>query len=137
MPARWCIEYWPECIAQVFLSHCAEDRHELVLPVYAELELMLRFPPADEATFQRSLWRSLVDKSATCPHALEEIGAPSRWLTQHVVWAADIIERFVRQEEGWAFELTARFDQDETMRKQFEHEEQLMRRLLAQAPRQV
>ena len=37
MPAVWRIDYWPRCVAYVFLSHCAEDRETLVKPVYREL----------------------------------------------------------------------------------------------------
>ena len=37
MPAVWRIDYWPRCVAYVFLSHCAEDRETLVKPVYQEL----------------------------------------------------------------------------------------------------
>ena len=33
MPADWRIEHWPRCGFHAFLSHCAEDRERLVLPV--------------------------------------------------------------------------------------------------------
>ncbi|MCE9604159.1 MAG: toll/interleukin-1 receptor domain-containing protein [Planctomycetia bacterium] len=38
MPARWQIDFWPECTKHAFLSHCAEDRANLVSPVFEELE---------------------------------------------------------------------------------------------------
>jgi hypothetical protein len=38
MPAIWRIDHWPRCVAYVFLSHSAEDRDGLVVPVYRELE---------------------------------------------------------------------------------------------------
>lgn len=37
MPARWTIANWPPCEFHVFLSHCAEDRDRLIIPVYREL----------------------------------------------------------------------------------------------------
>ncbi|MEX0867294.1 MAG: toll/interleukin-1 receptor domain-containing protein [Pirellulales bacterium] len=33
MPADWRIHHWPLCSHHVFLSHCAEDRNGLVVPV--------------------------------------------------------------------------------------------------------
>ena len=38
MPADWQIRHWPRCAFHVFLSHCAEDRESLVLPVYRGLQ---------------------------------------------------------------------------------------------------
>lgn len=37
MPAQWKIDAWPRCVADVFLSHCAEDRDHLIRPVFDEL----------------------------------------------------------------------------------------------------
>lgn len=34
---RWSIDYFPKCSHHVFLSHCAEDRANLVIPVYDAL----------------------------------------------------------------------------------------------------
>jgi len=210
MPSQWRIEYWPDCIAHVLLSHCAEDRDHLVLPVYEELrrrglvpwidrhdypigrdamealreellkcrhvvyfltsamlwqgrgwasteralsaviqqrlryfdaeiahvELPLVFLPPDHAIFHRSVWRSLADKAERCPHAVPARRLPENtWQPKHVQWAADVVESFVRQEERWAIELGIRFDQDTRLSEHFSGEDNLMRRVLAQAPR--
>ncbi len=37
MPADWTIEHWPICGSHAFLSHVAEDRESLVLPVLDQL----------------------------------------------------------------------------------------------------
>jgi len=219
MPAQWRIEYWPCCVADAFLSHCAEDREGLVFPVFQELrnrgivpwidrhdypvgrdavealreellkcrhvvyfltpamlrqgrgwasaerilagtiqqmlrygdaeiahvELPLMFVASDDPVFRRSIWRALVDRAGQCPHAVASEHArilPARfddgmrqWQDAHVQWAANMIESFIRQEERWAVELAMRFDQDHRLRQQFAHDENLMRRVLVQAPR--
>lgn len=38
MPADWTIEHWPVCGSHAFLSHVAEDRESLVLPVLEKLQ---------------------------------------------------------------------------------------------------
>jgi hypothetical protein len=38
MPADWAISHWPSCQFHAFLSHCAEDREGLVIPVQQRLE---------------------------------------------------------------------------------------------------
>jgi hypothetical protein len=38
MPAEWDVRHWPRCDFHVFLSHCAEDREKLILPVRARIE---------------------------------------------------------------------------------------------------
>lgn len=38
MPARWQISQWPKCEFHVFLSHCAEDREQFVIPLQQELQ---------------------------------------------------------------------------------------------------
>jgi hypothetical protein len=205
MPAVWRIDGWPRCIAYVFLSHSAEDRDALVVPVYRELErrgiaawidrhhyplgrdpiealqeellkarhvaylitpsllgqgrgwtaaerafaamvqqrlrhdgpeiahveLPLLFVPYDDQTFLRSVWRSLADKASKCPHAPADEGAP--WREEHVTWAADTIEAFIRQEERWALQLAENFDQDSRWSKHFDNDN-LRERLLAQSP---
>ena len=37
MPATWHIQHWPRCTHHVLLSHCAENRNELIIPVFEEL----------------------------------------------------------------------------------------------------
>ena len=38
MPADWTIDHWPVCGSHAFLSHVAEDRETLVLPVLEKLQ---------------------------------------------------------------------------------------------------
>ena len=192
MPSRWRIKFWPECDKHVFLSHCAEDRNELVSPVYDELgrrgivpwfdrhhyplgreaiealqeellkcrhviyfitpamlcqgrgwvsaeraltaliqhylrrdtelahvELPLLFVETSDIGFQRSLWRSLADKGKRCPQAVSLGGG---WDKQHVDWAADQVEKFVRQEEQWAIDLELRLAGDSKLRSGLERD---------------
>jgi hypothetical protein len=51
MPADWRVEFWPECAAHAFLSHCAEDRPGLVLPVFDELQRRRLIPWIDRHHF--------------------------------------------------------------------------------------
>jgi hypothetical protein len=218
MPGQWRIDFWPACIAHVFLSHCAEDRQRLVIPIFEELErrgvvpwidrhhypvarealevlreellrcrhvvyfitpaflrqgrgwssverafsaviqqglrygeevahveLPLLFVPANEPRFQRSVWRSLLDKAAVCPIRLSPpwhgIALPfldtgdRSWRDEHIEWAVRAIEGFVRQEEQWAIELGIRFGQDTRLNAAFSDDANLRRRVLAQSPR--
>ena len=209
MPAQWRIEYWPGCVAHAFLSHCAEDRDGLVLPVFEELsashrpvdgsralsprargnrgvaggtaqmpardllhhtgnalprtrmagrrtgmaatiqqhlrdgqeiahvEMALLFVKTTDPAFQRSVWRSLVDKAECCPHPVTLPAASSDagrrdWHEHPVFWAAERVEQFVRQEERWAKELEVRFGEDPSLGRSTRHEPYLVRRLLAQ-----
>ncbi len=105
----------------------------------ANLELPLVFVAATNAAFQRSLWRSLLDKAVRCPHpAARSAGGLDDgrrdWRDEHIVWAADEVEKFIRLEEKWAIELADVRGQDAKVLEEFEHEPNLMRRLLAQAP---
>jgi hypothetical protein len=205
MPATWRIESWPRCIAYVFLSHCAEERQNLVVPVYKELErrriaawidrhhyplardpiealqeeilrarhvvyfitpslleqgrgwtvverafsatiqqrlrydgpeishveLPLLFVPQDNPIFLRSVWRPLSDKAERC--RCDSPDLKTSWRQEHVAWAADTIESFVRQEEQWAFQLAECFDQDSRWARYF-NEQNLRERVLAQSP---
>lgn len=111
----------------------------------AHVELPLLFTARDDPRFQRSIWRALMDKAVLCPNAVaperwqhrppgtdQGIG---RWRNDHVQWAANTIESFVRQEERWAVELAIRFGQDRRLKEEYAHDENLMRRVLGQAPR--
>lgn len=59
MVGDWGIRHLPRCTHHVFLSHCAEDRTRLVIPVYNALENARYFPwldqhhyPAGQGTFE-------------------------------------------------------------------------------------
>jgi len=213
MPARWRIDYWPECEKHVFLSHSAEDRKRLVVPVFEELsrrrilpwidqshyplgreaisalqdellrcrhvvyfvtpallrqgrgwpgaeralaatiqqhlrygdeiahvEMALLFVEPAEPAFQRSVWRSLIDKAKPCEHAVPPSAGGGAddgrrdWAKEHVLWAAAVVEQFVRQEEKWAFQLADRFTADGDLTRDYGGDANLRRRLLAQAP---
>jgi hypothetical protein len=112
----------------------------------AHVELPLLFVKADDPIYQRSLWRSLIDKSCNCQHLpaktlLQQVHSTFDhgarvWSLAHIQWAADTIEHFVRQEkEKWATDLADAFAQDRRMHDEFAGEPNLMRRLLALSPR--
>lgn len=48
---RWSIDYYPLCTHHVFLSHCAEDREDLVVPVYHALEAAGVIPWLDQVDY--------------------------------------------------------------------------------------
>lgn len=189
MPSRWEIDFWPECPYHVFLSHCQEDREQLVVPVFNELkrrrlipridrhhyplardalqalrdallrcrhvvyfltpaalangrgwmaversfcdaiqrrmvygdeishlELPLLFVPLADPSFQRSIWRILADKCRIVDVSPAE---PSGWGAAHIQWSADMIERFVIQEERWALEISDRMREDTLLQQHF------------------
>jgi hypothetical protein len=112
----------------------------------AHVELPLLFMASDDPIFQRSLWRSLIDKARACPAPIRRTfwqriysgfdNGARNWGHAHIQWAADTIQHFVRQErEKWALDLADSFAQDTTMHATFAGEPNLMRRLLAQSPR--
>src|SRR5690554_4175430 len=72
MPAQWRIEYWPKCIAEVFLSHCAEDRSGLVLPVYEELKRRGVIPWIDRHHYpaSREAFEALREGLLKCRHVV-------------------------------------------------------------------
>jgi hypothetical protein len=219
MPAEWKITFWPSCTHHVFLSHCREDRDQLVLPVFEELErrgiipwidqhhypiardalqalregllacrlltpaalangrgwmaversfadaiqrrmiygeesahveLPLLMVPSDHATFQQSIWRSLIDKcrnisSAAVPSRARPRRAILRRTTpapqaeprsERVQLCADTIENFVKQEEQWASEIADRMGQDSGMQSHYADENR-SRRVLAASPQRI
>jgi hypothetical protein len=105
----------------------------------AHVEMALLFVKTTDPAFQRSVWRSLVDKAESCPHPAMLPAASSDagrrdWRENHVLWAAERVEQFVRQEEQWARELEVRFGEDPSLGRKYRHEPNLVRRLLAQDP---
>src|SRR5437870_11133699 len=86
MPAQWSITNWPECDSHVFLSHCAEDRDNLVVPVYEELI--------------RRNWRPWLD-TEHYPLARDPLQAHQEALlkSRHVVYF--VTPSMLRQGRGW------------------------------------
>jgi hypothetical protein len=112
-----------------------QQRLRLNGPEVAHVELPLLFVPSDDQAFLRSIWRPLSDKASRCPYAAASEGAS--WRDEHVQWAADTIEAFVRQEDRWSLQLVEAFDQDRTWSNHFKNRfknKNLRERLLAQSP---
>lgn len=72
MPAQWRIEHWPSCVAHTFLSHCAEDRDHLVVPVYEELLRRRIVPWIDRKHYPlgRDAMEALQDELLKCRHVI-------------------------------------------------------------------
>lgn len=70
MPAAWSISHWPKCGWHVFLSHAAEDRQELVLPVYRKLRQGSVFPWIDQHDYPsgRDPFEVLREELLRCRH---------------------------------------------------------------------
>jgi hypothetical protein len=105
----------------------------------AHVELPLLFVEPTEVAFQRSVWRSLIDKAQRCPHALPPPSGGTRdnrrdWRAEHVSWAADVAERFVRQEDQWALQLGERFGGDPELVEAYGRDLHLLERLVGKAP---
>ncbi len=87
MPARWTVSNWPPCEFHVFLSHCAEDRDRLVIPVYRELERLDLIPWIDRHHYPagHDPFDALREQIASC---------------RHVVYF--VTPAMLRQGRGWA-----------------------------------
>jgi hypothetical protein len=87
MPAEWGIQHWPRCTAEAFLSHCAEDRGGLVLPVFQEVYRRGVTPWIDHHHYPvgRDAFEALRDELLRC---------------RHVVYF--ITPAMLRQGRGWA-----------------------------------
>lgn len=72
MPASWSIENWPPCEFHVFLSHCAEDRERLVLPVYKHLQSEGVTPWIDRHDYpsRRNPFEALRENRLRCRHVV-------------------------------------------------------------------
>lgn len=117
----------------------------------AHFELPLLLVPQADPAFQRSIWRSLVDKSQSIhlPHAIPKVGKlaasrpiasdaaiPSDWTGGHVQSCADAIEKFVIQEELWASAIGDRMKQDPGMQAYYA-DVNLKQRILGASPQRV
>lgn len=108
------------------------------------VELPLLFIPSNEAIFQRSSWRALVDNARIAPDT-----APARllsrwgithddgrreWTGADVQWAVDEIEAFVAQEQKWATENQVALWQDPTLRDRLLNDDNFIRRITGRSP---
>ena len=87
MPAEWGISHWPSCDFHVFLSHCAEDRDRIIVPVYQALEQNDVFPWIDRHQYPpgRDPLEILREEILRCRHV-----------------AFFLTERMLRQARGWS-----------------------------------
>lgn len=86
MSADWRIEHWPPLEHDVFLSHCREDKEDLVLPVFQQLAMQNVLPWFD--------WQDY-------PLATKSLEALRSGLLKcrHVIYF--ITPSFLRQGRGW------------------------------------
>jgi len=86
MTSNWLIDHWPNKGFDVFLSHVAEDRDRLILPVYEALKQRKRIPWIDQVDY---------------PLGVESIDA----LRQHLVRCSHIVyfitPAMLTQGRGW------------------------------------
>ncbi|MDB5344674.1 MAG: hypothetical protein JWP89_3051 [Schlesneria sp.] len=72
MPADWQIEHWPVCGFHVFLSHVAEDRDTLILPVLEKLRTHRVISWIDQADYPtgRDSHEALRESILKCRHII-------------------------------------------------------------------
>ena len=86
MTLHWGIRSWPDCKFDVFLSHCAEDREDFVIPLYEALQAQQIRPWLDRHNYPygvpsaEALRKSLMD-------------------CRHVVYI--VTDEYFRQARGW------------------------------------
>lgn len=99
----WAIEFFPSCTHHVFLSHCAEDRPALVLPLYEALLRRNIFTWLDrhDYPYGRGSRVALRDSILQCRHSVflitDAMLASSRgWCVQELAWAELLQDNLVR-----------------------------------------
>ena len=113
MSADWKIEHWPELTHDAFLSHCREDKDDLVFPVFQQLALANVFPWFDWQDYpvgMKSL-EALRQELVKCRHVIYFI--TPNLLKQGRGWCAverscsDLIQRHFEFSSStlWNFEL--------------------------------
>lgn len=90
----WSIEFYPPCTHHLFLSHSAEDREVLVLPVFEQLRAQGLLPWVDrhDYPYGRGSRAALRDSILTCRHTVFFVTpamlTQSRgWCVQELAWA--------------------------------------------------
>lgn len=88
MIGDWKVERLPPCTHHVFLSHCAEDRDCLVLPVYRALEDNAYFPWLDHHHYPKGqgAFAALRESIIRCRHVVYFVTAKS--LAQGRGWSS-------------------------------------------------
>lgn len=86
MIGDWAICHLPRCTHHVFLSHCAEDRERLVVPVYNALENAKYFPWLDKHHYPagQGAFEALREGILHCRHFVSFV--TSRFLSQGRGW---------------------------------------------------
>lgn len=72
MLSKWKIERWPRCLHHVFLSHCAENRQDLVVPVYERIARQKIIPWLDRHHYPsgRGSHEALRESLLRCRHVV-------------------------------------------------------------------
>jgi hypothetical protein len=72
MPADWGVSYWPRCDFYVFLSHCAEDRESLFIPVQQRMEALHVIAWLDKHDYPagRDPFEILLEEVLRCRHVV-------------------------------------------------------------------
>jgi hypothetical protein len=90
----WEIQFYPKCTHHVFLSHCAEDRNELVFPLFERLRAGGIIPWLDrhDYPYGRNSRAALRDAILSCRHVAflitDAMLASARgWCVQELAWA--------------------------------------------------
>lgn len=86
MIGDWAIRHLPRCTHHVFLSHCAEDRDRLVVPVYNALENAQYFPWLDKHHYPagQGAFEALREGILHCRHVIYFV--TTRFLSQGRGW---------------------------------------------------
>ncbi|MGH7174615.1 MAG: toll/interleukin-1 receptor domain-containing protein [Gemmataceae bacterium] len=86
MIGDWVIRHLPRCTHHVFLSHCAEDRDRLIVPVYEALEDRRYFPWLDKHHYPsgQAAFEALREGILHCRHVVYFVTA--RFLSQGRGW---------------------------------------------------
>ncbi|WP_088252977.1 toll/interleukin-1 receptor domain-containing protein [Fimbriiglobus ruber] len=99
----WTIEFFPKCAYHVFLSHCAEDRTELVHPLHraltgAEIATWL---DRHEYPYGRGSRATLRDAIVECRHVVflvtDAVLTTARgWCVQELAWAELLQDNLIK-----------------------------------------
>ncbi len=99
----WTIEFYPPCTHHVFLSHSAEDREELVLPVFRRLRERGVLPWIDrhDYPYGRGSRAALRDGILTCRHSVFFVTSAMLtqargWCVQELAWAELLQDNLLR-----------------------------------------